>query len=147
MFDQMYGLLTFGNTRHYDPVTLRPEMKAYTIFIDGISIGGSDELSIMHANGRLLEILIALGLINEGDDGDGDNIDNDRIYKKGDFIVYQHRHHSHDYQNHYRSQGKRWRNSPGNRYSEWWPAAECLPSRTDLHPELYAGKQEAAQAL
>jgi aspartate aminotransferase len=37
MFDQMYGLLTYGNVRHYDPVSLRPEMKAYTIFIDGIS--------------------------------------------------------------------------------------------------------------
>lgn len=37
MFDQMYGLLTYGDVRHYDPVSLRPEMKAYTIFIDGIS--------------------------------------------------------------------------------------------------------------
>ncbi len=37
MFDQMYGTLTFGNTKHYNPVSLRPEMKNYTIFIDGIS--------------------------------------------------------------------------------------------------------------
>lgn len=37
MFDQMYWTLTFGNTQHYNPVTLRPEMKAYTIFVDGIS--------------------------------------------------------------------------------------------------------------
>jgi aspartate aminotransferase len=37
MFDQMYGLLTYGDVRHYDPVSLRPEMKAYTIFVDGIS--------------------------------------------------------------------------------------------------------------
>lgn len=37
MFDQMYWTLTFGNTVHYNPVSLRPEMKAYTIFVDGIS--------------------------------------------------------------------------------------------------------------
>jgi aspartate aminotransferase len=37
MFDQMYWTLTFGSTKHYDPVTLRPEMKEYTIFVDGIS--------------------------------------------------------------------------------------------------------------
>ena len=37
MFDQMYWTLTFGNTQHYNPVALRPEMKAYTIFVDGIS--------------------------------------------------------------------------------------------------------------
>ena len=37
MFDQMYWTLTYGSTQHYNPVTLRPEMKAYTIFVDGIS--------------------------------------------------------------------------------------------------------------
>ncbi|MBV9989624.1 MAG: pyridoxal phosphate-dependent aminotransferase [Chitinophagaceae bacterium] len=37
MFDQMYWTLTFGDTVHYDPISLRPEMKAYTIFVDGIS--------------------------------------------------------------------------------------------------------------
>jgi aspartate aminotransferase len=37
MYDQMYWTLTFGDTEHYNPVTLRPEMKEYTIFIDGIS--------------------------------------------------------------------------------------------------------------
>ena len=37
MYDQMYWTLTFGNTKHSDPVTLRPEMKEYTIFVDGIS--------------------------------------------------------------------------------------------------------------
>ncbi len=37
MYDQMYWTLTFGETQHYNPVTLRPEMKPYTIFIDGIS--------------------------------------------------------------------------------------------------------------
>ncbi len=37
MFDQMYWTLTFGDTQHYTPVGLRPEMKEYTVFIDGIS--------------------------------------------------------------------------------------------------------------
>jgi len=37
MYDQIYWALTFGNTKHYNPVTLRPEMKAYTVFVDGIS--------------------------------------------------------------------------------------------------------------
>lgn len=37
MFDQIYWTLTFGKTTHYNPVALRPEMKEYTIFIDGIS--------------------------------------------------------------------------------------------------------------
>ena len=37
MFDQMYWTLTFGNNEHYNPVTLRPEMREITVFIDGIS--------------------------------------------------------------------------------------------------------------
>ncbi len=37
MFDQMYWTLTYGDTVHYDPVSLHPEMKPYTIFVDGIS--------------------------------------------------------------------------------------------------------------
>ncbi|MDI9365456.1 MAG: aminotransferase class I/II-fold pyridoxal phosphate-dependent enzyme [Flavobacterium sp.] len=37
MFDQMYWMLTYGTTEHYNPITLRPEMKAYTLFVDGIS--------------------------------------------------------------------------------------------------------------
>jgi aspartate aminotransferase len=37
LFDQMYWTLTFGSTEHYNPVTLRPAMKAYTVFVDGIS--------------------------------------------------------------------------------------------------------------
>ncbi|HVZ97994.1 MAG TPA: aminotransferase class I/II-fold pyridoxal phosphate-dependent enzyme [Chitinophagaceae bacterium] len=37
MYDQIYWTLTFGNTQHYNPVSLRPAMKDYTIFIDGIS--------------------------------------------------------------------------------------------------------------
>ncbi|HRI19641.1 MAG TPA: aminotransferase class I/II-fold pyridoxal phosphate-dependent enzyme [Panacibacter sp.] len=37
MFDQMYHTLTYGNTQHYNPVTLRPQIKEYCIFIDGIS--------------------------------------------------------------------------------------------------------------
>jgi aspartate aminotransferase len=37
LYDQIYWTLTFGNTKHFNPVSLRPEMKDYTIFIDGIS--------------------------------------------------------------------------------------------------------------
>ena len=37
LYDQIYWTLTFGDTVHYNPVSLRPEMKNYTIFIDGIS--------------------------------------------------------------------------------------------------------------
>ena len=37
MFDQMYWTLTYGDTVHYNPITLNPAMKPYTIFIDGIS--------------------------------------------------------------------------------------------------------------
>ena len=37
MFDQMYWTLTFGTTVHYNPVSLRPAMKEYTIFVDVIS--------------------------------------------------------------------------------------------------------------
>lgn len=37
LFDQIYWTLTFGDTRHYNPVSLRPAMKDYTIFVDGIS--------------------------------------------------------------------------------------------------------------
>lgn len=37
MYDQIYWTLTLGDTVHYNPVSLRPEMKAYTIFVDGIS--------------------------------------------------------------------------------------------------------------
>lgn len=37
MFDQMYWTLTYGEIEHYNPVTLHPEMRRYTIFIDGIS--------------------------------------------------------------------------------------------------------------
>jgi aspartate aminotransferase len=37
MYDQIYWALTFGNIQHYNPVTLRPAMKDYTVFVDGIS--------------------------------------------------------------------------------------------------------------
>ncbi|OQY94868.1 MAG: aminotransferase [Sphingobacteriales bacterium UTBCD1] len=37
MYDQMYWHLTFGQTEHYNPVSLRPAMRDYTIFIDAIS--------------------------------------------------------------------------------------------------------------
>lgn len=37
MYDQMYWHLTYGAIEHYNPVSLRPEMRSYTIFIDAIS--------------------------------------------------------------------------------------------------------------
>jgi aspartate aminotransferase len=37
MFDQMYWQLTYGSTQHYDPVSLNPEMRNYTVYIDAIS--------------------------------------------------------------------------------------------------------------
>lgn len=37
MYDQIYWQLTFGGTQHFDPVSLRPEMRPYTIYVDGIS--------------------------------------------------------------------------------------------------------------
>jgi aspartate aminotransferase len=36
MYDQIYSLLTFGK-EHVDPVSIRPELRDYTIYIDGIS--------------------------------------------------------------------------------------------------------------
>lgn len=37
LYDQMYWHLTYGEIKHYNPVSLRPEMKAYTVFVDAIS--------------------------------------------------------------------------------------------------------------
>lgn len=37
LYDQIYWTLTYGEVEHYNPVTLRPAMKEFTIFIDGIS--------------------------------------------------------------------------------------------------------------
>ncbi len=37
MYDQIYWTLTYGKTQHYNPVSLNPKMKEFTIFIDGIS--------------------------------------------------------------------------------------------------------------
>jgi aspartate aminotransferase len=37
MYDQVYWMLTFDGTRHVNPVSLRPEMREYTLFVDGIS--------------------------------------------------------------------------------------------------------------
>jgi aspartate aminotransferase len=37
MYDQVYWTLTFGATRHVDPVSLRPAMEPYTVYVDGIS--------------------------------------------------------------------------------------------------------------
>lgn len=37
LFDQIYWTLTYGEVQHHDPFSLRPKMKEYTIYIDGIS--------------------------------------------------------------------------------------------------------------
>ncbi|MGV3530245.1 MAG: pyridoxal phosphate-dependent aminotransferase [Flavisolibacter sp.] len=37
MFDQMYWQLTYDGIQHYDPVTLNPGMRPYTVYIDAIS--------------------------------------------------------------------------------------------------------------
>ncbi|MBM4346255.1 MAG: aminotransferase class I/II-fold pyridoxal phosphate-dependent enzyme [Deltaproteobacteria bacterium] len=36
-YDQIYWMLTFGESRHADPVSLRPAMADYTVYVDGIS--------------------------------------------------------------------------------------------------------------
>ena len=37
MYDQMYWHLTYDGIRHYDPVSLNPEMRNYTVYIDAVS--------------------------------------------------------------------------------------------------------------
>ncbi|WP_069660544.1 pyridoxal phosphate-dependent aminotransferase [Arcticibacter eurypsychrophilus] len=37
IYDQIYSMLTFGKHVHYDPVSLRPAMKDYVIYVDGAS--------------------------------------------------------------------------------------------------------------
>lgn len=37
MYDQIYWTLTYGETRHEDPVSLIPELRPYVVFIDGLS--------------------------------------------------------------------------------------------------------------
>ena len=37
LFDQIYWQLTLGNTKHFNPVVINPDMRDYTIFVDGIS--------------------------------------------------------------------------------------------------------------
>ena len=37
MLDQIYWMLTYGDYEHYNPVTINPDMREYTVFIDGLS--------------------------------------------------------------------------------------------------------------
>ena len=37
LYDQIYWALTLGKTKHVDPVSLRPKMREYTVYVDGIS--------------------------------------------------------------------------------------------------------------
>jgi len=37
MYDQIYWVLTYGENEHFNPVSLRPQIRDYTIFVDGLS--------------------------------------------------------------------------------------------------------------
>ncbi|MCB0395035.1 MAG: pyridoxal phosphate-dependent aminotransferase [Flavobacteriales bacterium] len=37
LYDQIYWVLTHGDTVHHDPVTINPAMRPYTVFVDGMS--------------------------------------------------------------------------------------------------------------
>ncbi|MBN1633237.1 MAG: aminotransferase class I/II-fold pyridoxal phosphate-dependent enzyme [Ignavibacteria bacterium] len=37
IYDQIYWLLTYGDTKHFNPVKINPEMRKYTLFVDGMS--------------------------------------------------------------------------------------------------------------
>ncbi|MGB4970167.1 MAG: aminotransferase class I/II-fold pyridoxal phosphate-dependent enzyme [Saprospiraceae bacterium] len=37
MYDQIYWELSFGDTKHFDPVSLIPELRDYVIYVDGLS--------------------------------------------------------------------------------------------------------------
>lgn len=37
MYDQIYWALTYDGIQHYNPVQLRPDMRDYTVFVDGVS--------------------------------------------------------------------------------------------------------------
>ncbi len=37
MYDQIYWQLTYGETKHFNPVSINPEIRNYTIYVDGMS--------------------------------------------------------------------------------------------------------------
>lgn len=37
LYDQIYSMLVFGSHQHHDPVSLRPQIKDYVVYIDGAS--------------------------------------------------------------------------------------------------------------
>ncbi len=37
LYDQIYSALTLNGTSHTDPVSVRPDMRPYTVFVDGVS--------------------------------------------------------------------------------------------------------------
>jgi aspartate aminotransferase len=37
LYDQIYSMLTFGEHQHHDPVTLRPQIRDYVVYVDGAS--------------------------------------------------------------------------------------------------------------
>jgi aspartate aminotransferase len=68
MLDQMYSTLTYGETKHHNPVYLRPEMKEYIVFVDGVSkafaatgirVGWS--LGPVHVINKMKALLVHMG--------------------------------------------------------------------------------------
>ena len=59
LYDQMYWQLTYGAIEHYNPVTLRPAMRDYTIFIDAIS----NTISYIARTGSYILFLYILTLL------------------------------------------------------------------------------------
>jgi aspartate aminotransferase len=37
MYDQIYWVLTYGDVRHEDPISLMPQLRPYVVYIDGLS--------------------------------------------------------------------------------------------------------------
>jgi aspartate aminotransferase len=37
LYDQIYWMMTYGDTVHVDPVSLIPELRPYTLYVDGVS--------------------------------------------------------------------------------------------------------------
>jgi aspartate aminotransferase len=37
MYDQIYWVLTYGDTKHEDPISLLPDLRPYVVYIDGLS--------------------------------------------------------------------------------------------------------------
>lgn len=69
MYDQIYSNLTF-EAEHFNPVSLFPEMKEYTIYIDGISkclaatgvrVGWDSDQVLLWENGSFVNARWSMG--------------------------------------------------------------------------------------